>query len=139
MELEFQPYNDQALMDAAFASYKGIKLQGLISIHHFLQVFFLSDITTSDGLSVDEAYLSPTMSTMRKLALNWPIQRCPEENCWKLWREYIHKSFTGSNNILENPFGEWLASTHTTQEWLTTIDPTSNTVYIYQNELWNAY
>ena len=75
-----QRYIDQTLMDAAFSNYKGIKLRRLIAICLFSQVFFHSHITTSDRLKVDEVYLSPTMNTMQKLSLNWPIQRCPGGN-----------------------------------------------------------
>jgi hypothetical protein len=57
IELPLQREHNAALMKQASKSYKGITLQQINAVQLFLQVFFLSDITTSDGKQISTEYL----------------------------------------------------------------------------------
>ena len=56
IELPLQCERDTSIMKQASKSYKGIKLKRINAVRLFLQVFFLSDITTSDGKQISTEY-----------------------------------------------------------------------------------
>ena len=56
IELPLQCEHDISIMNQASKSYKGISLKRINAVRLFLQVFFLSDITTSDGKQISTEY-----------------------------------------------------------------------------------
>jgi hypothetical protein len=83
-------------MNQASKSYKGISLKRINAVRLFLQVFFLSNITTSDSKQISTEYRhSPTNLHI----LNWPIQAEPGALAWTEWRAMLktchtHRVFT---------------------------------------------
>ena len=109
------------------------------AVRLYLQVFFLSDITNSDGITINEAYLYPNKSTTRKSTLKWPTQQLPGEKAWKSWRAYIRANHSDFYFTLHSPLGRWIPTQQRTQHWNTVIDPTTNQVYSKVGRFWRQY
>jgi hypothetical protein len=89
IELPLHRENDSAIMKEASKFYKGIKLTRINAVRLFLQVFFLSDITTSDGWQICIEYRYSNRLRQRTSTLNWPIQSDPGDRAWTEWRAML--------------------------------------------------
>jgi len=55
----------------------------------YLQVTFLSDITTIDGKFLLPGVIKGTNDNIPKSKLEWPTRISPDKNTWKLWSQTI--------------------------------------------------
>jgi hypothetical protein len=110
------------------ANYGGITLQRINAVRLFLQVFLLSDITTSDGQFIDPCYLYPDRIRSRQSLLLWPQQPLPPISCWKAWRSALNRCYVSTIQLprtqpaeLTHPLGTWRTTTTTqsSQVWST--------------------
>ena len=85
-----QRYNDSCLMDTILNSNRSVnELKQWNACKQYLQVTFLSDITT-----IDEKFLLPgvtdgTNDNIPKSKLEWPNQNSSDKKTWKLWSQTI--------------------------------------------------
>jgi hypothetical protein len=77
IKLPLQCKHNTSIMNQASKSYKGIKLKRINAVRLFLQVFFLSDITTSDSKQISTEYRHSNKLCRRTSILNLPIQAEP--------------------------------------------------------------
>ena len=72
----------------------------------YLRVSKLSDITTNNGLYIQEGYLDGTR--INPYTTNeWPRQLLPSRQAWKVWNHHIKKTFY-NGSTLRQPLGSWL-------------------------------
>ena len=72
----------------------------------YLCVSKLYDITTNNGLFIQEGYLSGSRKNPYTTH-DWPRQSSPSQRIWKLWRYHLKKTFYKGNK-LQCPLGSWL-------------------------------
>ena len=136
-----QREGDVAIMSSALAYYgKGIKLRRINAVRLYLQVFYLSDIVTSDGKHVAQEYTSPSPSgTLRSSLLKWPHQADPGPKAWSEWRTMLRACYTHRSFTLLTSLGRWLHPTVRTQSWNTVISLTTHVVYEKRPLGWASY
>jgi hypothetical protein len=139
MKLPLQRERDTALMKQVSKSYKGIMLQRINAIRLFLQVFFLSDITTSYGKQISTKYRYSNKLCRRTSILHWPIQAEPGNLAWTEWRIMLKQYHTHRDFTLRIPLGCWLDATPTQTWHILVHPPTETTIYIKHNNLWHLY
>jgi hypothetical protein len=138
IELPLQRERDTAIMKQASKFYNGIKLKRINAVRLFLQVFFLSDITTSDGKQISTEYRYSNKLRRRTSILNWPIQAEPGALAWTEWRKMLKECHTHRDFTLRSPLGCWLDAS-STQTWHTIVYPPTDTVYVKHDNLWHLY
>jgi len=129
-----QRERDSALMEHAIRRFGGIALLRINAVRLYLQVFFLSDLVTSDGQFIDRSFWhdSPLHPRLRTSTLQWPFQETPSPVCWKAWQLFLRHSFVVSSSNLRLstlPLGRWLPVACRTQSWNYNIDPTNRSVF----------
>ena len=90
------------------------------------ELFFVSDITTSDGPCTDAEALHPVINKTRTSNLHWPTQASHGIKAWKEWRTFISKHLCHNNLCLRTPLGHWLPANIRTQQWFSQFDPTTD-------------
>eukprot|EP00957_Ditylum_brightwellii_P145989 11117013-Ditylum_brightwellii.AAC.3 len=90
-------------------------LDKLNSVHLFLGVITLADITNDEGTHIMSWALTGSSHAMT--LLSWPNQGRPFERCWVQWRHYLKQCYApGTSQChclhmkmkLQTPLGEWL-------------------------------
>ena len=77
-------------MDTILNSYHSInQLKQLNACRLYLQVTFLSDITTIDGKFLLPGVIDGTNENIPTSKLEWPNQNSPDKKTWKLWSQTI--------------------------------------------------
>ena len=102
-----QRKHDRFLMNAfsTFTSDKSL-LQILNNCRLYLQIFTLSDITSSDGRTLLKHPLNGHKSPHFSSAINWPVQSRPSTATWKLFSSTVKEIFCATNsNRLIRPLG----------------------------------
>ena len=99
--------HDQFLMDEWDNQGLSITLLQQLNIcRMYLRVSKLSDITTNNGLYIQEGYLDGTR--INPYTTNeWPRQLLPSRQAWKVWNHHIKKTFY-NGSTLRQPLGSWL-------------------------------
>ena len=138
MQLLPQRLHDIPLMEEACKHYSGITLLRINAVRLFLQVFYLSDITTSDGKLISPEYYLPNLPILRDSTMHWPHQANPGMLAWKLWTVMLRRCFTYTNYALRQPLTSW-NDVHPTQTWHTQIDPTTSIIYCKKGPIWDTY
>jgi len=105
MELPLQREHNTAIMKQASKSYNGIKLKRINAVRLFLQVFFLSNITTSDGKQISTEYRYSNKLGRRTSILHWPIQAKPGALAWTKWQTMLKTCHTHRDFTLRIPLG----------------------------------
>ena len=82
LESQQQRQNGQSILLSALLHYKGIQLIRINAVRLFLQVFYLSDITNSDGYTLNNNFLFSHKKRYRHSSLVWPVQNCPRKKAW---------------------------------------------------------
>ena len=139
LEISQQRELDVPIMQEALASFSGITLRRINAVRLFLQVFFLSDVVTSDGREIDRAYCDSSLTPSRTSLLEWPDQAPPGKLAWSEWRRMLRTCYTTRNFTLRIPLGRWLSPSLRTQSWFTLINPDNNQMYYKIGPVWHRY
>ncbi len=111
-----QRRHDIALMDFFLSlKYKPAVLQTLNLCRLYLQVIFLSDITTACGTEIEDDAKQGKQFPDRVSTLRWPTQQKPPPIAWKQWRETLRHLEAGTK--LKQPLGDWISATHQRWQW----------------------
>ena len=125
-------------MELASRYFSGITYRRINAVRKSKEIFFLSDITTSDGLFIDEEALHPIINRTPKANLRWPNQASPGLTAWKEWKTFLTKYVCQNNLRLRQSLGHWLPVQINTQQWYSLIDPISGTHYLFDSDqTWN--
>ncbi len=117
------------------------KWQSINRCRMYLRVFFLSDITSGDGLFItSSAYWGRRSLSNTRDHINWPRWERPKTSDWTAWRKYLSLSFIGNNTQrkLLRPLGKWLHRSLDNWQWfVSSLDEK----YLYQREAdsWKLY
>ena len=130
-----QRHSDQAIMEKAIVHFGRDTLLRINSVRLYLKVFFLSDITQSDGKTIDPHYRTTGTSPTRTSTLKWPYQPSPPKNCWEAWRKMLRTCFTNRSYTLRTPLGVWLPVPRT-QAWCSYFDPLTSRIFYKLGDHW---
>jgi hypothetical protein len=100
--------HDQYIMDSSelqTATYKEKMLIHRCRI--FLQVEVLSDISDAAGESIPEVWLGPGELKPSRSTKRWPKQSDPGREAWRIWKNFITRSYTSYNGKLRKALGNW--------------------------------
>ena len=137
LQLSQQQENNVPLMEVASMCYSGVTYRCINDVRKCKQIFFLSDIVTSDGLCVDNEALTPVLDQTRKSLLQWPFQSIPGKKAWQEWRSFLNACVCHSNLKLCTPLGNWIPSAQRTQRWFSLVDPNTKAHCPYDdNDIW---
>ena len=81
----------------------------------FLQVNYLSEITTIDGRSLDPSIISTTTTNRATYNLLWPNQQQPKSKYWTKWIRKIKQRYCVPNSLrIKEQFilGQWIPTHH---------------------------
>jgi len=117
-------------MEVACKHYKGKDLLRINAVRLYLQVFYISDISSSCGTIFDKSFLHPTGIRLRQSLLHWPKQELPGAQAWTIWRQMLKRYFSTHTYVLRQRLGDWTTDTPRTQFWLTQYSETTKSVYI---------
>ena len=104
----------------------------------YLQITHLSDITESDGKTINKNFLTGPKPKYPRSIFKWPNQPFPSKQAWKMWNKYVRQVL----NIQSN---NTLAPYHILQQWITplsqrqmiheiNVDVINNDIYIRMQE-----
>jgi hypothetical protein len=112
--------HDRLIMDGEYIK-KASRKEALL-IHRCrmaLQVECVSDISTSDGRQIDQAWLDLVSVKPSQSIKRWPRQGDPGPEAWSIWRKFLSQEYTnGVTFELRTPLGKWLI-VNTTREHAT--------------------
>lgn len=97
-----QRQNDRFLM-TEFRNMKATKAE-LIILNNwriYYKVILLSDICFASGKGIQPIFMEYNHSTLKRQSsslLNWPIQGKPDENSFKIWKQYLKQCFINPEN-----------------------------------------
>eukprot|EP00957_Ditylum_brightwellii_P160335 12204975-Ditylum_brightwellii.AAC.1 len=105
-----------------------LELTQLNYCRYFLQIEFVSAITTSDG-----TYLIPAVYTQRNgeplqhqnNTMHWPRQGTLSAKIWRFWNKQILRFFSTRHSWLPKPLGQWI---RVIKHWTNYWDPKTNTI-----------
>lgn len=108
-----QRENDVFLMDKANL-YSALEQRRIQRCQLYLRVTLLSDVFTTNGRSIDHAYLIGDRA--RKSSLVWPTQERPGQIAWSIWKKILGTFARSSSNHLREQYKleKWI-NTH--QVW----------------------
>jgi hypothetical protein len=99
--------HDRYLMDDPYID--SMSRREKIYIHRCricLQVETISDITSSDGTKIDQAWYSADTNKPSKSTYRWPRQQSPNRPAWQAWKKFLD-SFCSESGSLKEPLGNW--------------------------------
>jgi len=118
--------NDHPIMDLALSYQLAIPIiQSINRCRIHLKVFFLSDVVSSDRLTILPKVLNGLPPIDRESQLEWMTQLSPCHKDWNHWSTFF-QYFT-RNGKLRNPLGRWVNPTHQSWQWF--CDPASNNIH----------
>jgi hypothetical protein len=106
---DFQPIrvHDQLLIPTfCRLGYRGQMLRQLNQCRIFLKVSWLSEITTADGIRIEESVLRAPFHSTSYPEFLYPNQVLPPSSSWQAWREALSKLSTDGR--LRRPLGPFL-------------------------------
>jgi len=128
-------------MDDVLTCTSGINYENFNSIHLYLRVHMLSEITDSTGKQLCSEILDGTAHPFPS-TLQWPHQPNPTPEAWRIWTTTIsllYIKLSDSQSLL-NPLGEWLPQTATKHcHWIWFACPTTLTLYQQHPDGWLQY
>jgi hypothetical protein len=112
------------------------ELQSLNRCRLFLQVSFLSEICSSDGLTITEdAWRGKRFEIPSKL-LSWPRQQCPPTKDWLTWQTFLKNFFLFRGLRLRTPLGAWLRAE---EGWEWFYSPSRERIFKLEHNGWRAF
>ena len=110
-----QRVNDVALMDALVSTnyFSKKELRAINNCRLYLEVFFLSDISSGDGSKIMHQYLMGLRIASMTSSRKWPRQNRPNETSWNLWKlavTEVWKKYNGDAYDLR--LGNWINNSH---------------------------
>jgi hypothetical protein len=100
--------HDQYIMDSEILNKLTYKERMLIHrCRLFLQVEVLSDISDAAGEQILPEWLGPDSVKPSKSTKNWPKQNNPGKEAWKIWKNFIARSFLNEAGKLRKALGNW--------------------------------
>jgi hypothetical protein len=128
--------NDITLMDYFVTLKLSLKqLKRLNRCRVYLQVLFLSDISSAARTCILPCYRQGRRDPYRKSLLDWPHHPSPPRQDWVLWSQTLHH--LEDRDKLSIQLGNWVAPSH--QTWSSFIDPSTQIVYVCSKSSWTAY
>jgi hypothetical protein len=91
----------------------------------YLNVLFISDITTAEGRTIDHNIKKGQKLVDRESTLLWPTQGKPSPKDWQVWKQHLGQLEHKGKLIV--PLGLWINSTH--QKWRFVADNRTRLVY----------
>jgi len=115
-----QRCNDHSLMDQ-FQSlgYSAPQLGTLNRCRLYLQVLFLSDLTSADGTVIIPACKQGHRLVNRVSDLNWLIQDRPPPAAWTLWKQAL-AHFENKDRLII-PLRNWTSHSHQKWRWFSEV------------------
>jgi hypothetical protein len=105
----------------------------------FLQVECLSDISDAEGKKILDEWYSPDTTKSSRSLKQWPLQGNPGQEAWKLWKKFLHSSFTSTNNSLKTSLGCWEKG-NKMRNHLAYIHPYDNSLWIFlDHQNWSVH
>jgi hypothetical protein len=101
----------------------------------YLQVIFVSDITTASGEEIEEDIKKGRRMIDRESRLQWPTQQRPPRQAWKQWQDALKYLENGTK--LKQPLGDWISAPH--QEWKWFLCQEDNELYELSCDEWKHY
>ena len=132
--------NDRAIMDIVMDHKTRLSDQEITMIKYcrlYLQVYYISDITTGNGKQVtDEAYRCVQDST-RKSKIKWQYQPQPSFAMIRTWQKMLHMLVINIGTALKVPLKEWTNILHMSfGAWM---ESDERTVYVKCADGWEMY
>jgi len=116
------------------------------SIHLYLQITTLSEITHHSGNYILPGYLHPRRPTPLSSTydnystLQWPAQPCPSAAAWKRWRDILSVLYLQPQSTsLSQPLGLWTLDHATNYHWGWSVCLTTWTLFCYYKGRWITY
>jgi hypothetical protein len=127
---------DSSLMDQFLKlGFTDTQLCTLNRCRVYLQVIFLSDITSADGSIIIPECKQGVRLADRVSVLQWPIQERPSSSAWTLWTQAL-QHFENRNRLLI-PLRQWVGETH--QRWRWFVTPTKKHIFYRKDtDTWDA-
>ena len=85
-------------------------MKNLNACRKYLQVVYISDMTSSNGTEIQAAYYTGNKQhpTYRKSKWNWPRRPRPPETSWRNWKRALHQTILVPRKpILIQPLTQW--------------------------------
>jgi hypothetical protein len=112
------------------------ELWSLNNCRLYLQVYFLSEISTGDGLKITyDAWRGTRFDVPAKLA-SWPRQQRPSPREWLLWQLFLKKVFLLRGLKLRFPLGPW---TREDNQWEWYFSPSNDQLYQCSQGIWYSF
>ena len=112
LHFNIQRRNDKCIMDVLTRELFSTKqLIHLNACRIYLNIIHLSDIVYPDDKSINHNFLIGIKPVYPSSNLEWPNQKYPSVNAWKLWNSIIKIVFNIQDNLTLGPFsrlGKWL-------------------------------
>lgn len=102
----------------------------------YLQAFYLSDITTGDGLRLTEEAWNGQTITLAIRNESWLRKGRPQKKDWEFWELQLSKHFLDRGTRLQCPLGEWLYDVPT---WRWYFDPSKEDLYLTTGKQWFSH
>jgi hypothetical protein len=129
--------DDQLIMKAFYAlSPTSSELMALNRCRLYLQVLFLSEICTGDGLAISgDAWVGKCFEVPHKQE-SWPRQQRPSHKDWTIWQLFIKKAFIVRGLRLRVPLSNWLTC-EDGWEWF--FSPSQECLFKLEQGKWISY
>ena len=128
-----QRQQDQSIMDCImqynrnFSLYSVSELQCFNRCRVYLQLYFVSDMATGDGLYITKSVLEGKRDLSRKSQWQWPNQHRPSNSEWKEWKKMLQQVFCTNMStrfLLAIKLGKWIRDPHQKWIWFADLDNT---------------
>jgi hypothetical protein len=111
-------------------------LRALNNCRLYLQVMFLSEICTGDGLELThEAWSGQRLDVPQKIA-SWPKQNKPLTREWQTWQLFLKKAFLHRGLKLRETLGHWSREDN---QWEWYFSPTYGRLFHCDQGVWRSF
>jgi hypothetical protein len=104
----------------------------------FLQVEVLSDISDAAGESIPEIWLGPGLPKPSHSTKRWPKQSNPGKEAWRIWKNFITRSYTNYNGKLWKFLGNWTRQ-NTSRKHVSYCNDDFSLLYIQKGCTWKVH
>ena len=123
--------NDVAIADAMMKHKSKFSDKEILVIKRcrmYMQVYYLSDITTGNGKQITEAAYKCKRDEFKQSNLKWQYQPKPTSWMIEIWQKMLYMVFIRFGTALEKPLKEWNERSHIT--YSVQVDLTETTAFI---------
>ena len=115
-------------------------LQLLNNCRLYLQIFTLSDISSSDGTKLTKCALSGHRNPAFQTLLHWPKQKRPSNKTWKRFSHILRTHFCTPHSLqLTVPLGPWNKNSCTHVKWNHFLDQKTGWLYKHHNRVFHPW